>query len=260
MAITSPRFIGNKRLERAAENRPPIAKGEKNRVAVAILQKALVDLGYRMPRSTKLGGAMDGIFGIETFQTVRKFQRENGLVNAAGHSDGIIGRNTMSILDKLLQVTVRQAVAYDVPLIPQPTDDSCWAASMAMMASFARNQLIPARSIAASVGLNLNSSYGWSYIHKAIAVWGLQSLNVTPYIADFPQLLLDHGPLWLVVTGDPSHSVVTGTDGSRYSWNDPSPVNVGTRNVLMPMARLAKFFGGATKEVGAANFQVLYNR
>ena len=36
---------------------------------------------------------IDGIYGTETERVVRQFQRDNGLIN-----DGIIGKNTISIL------------------------------------------------------------------------------------------------------------------------------------------------------------------
>jgi len=259
MTITSQQFSGNRRLERAANNNPPILRGEPNRIAVSILQSVLVKLGFKMPSSTKRNGSMDGIYGNETTETVRKFQRENGLVNALGHADGIVGRNTMAVLDQLLQVSGKQAIWYDVPLIPQPTDDSCWAAAMAMVVSFYQNNTILPQQIAASVSLNLHSSYGWSYLHQAAREWGLRSLNITPNIVDFPQLLKEHGPLWLVVTGDPSHAVVlTGTDGIRFSWNDPSPPNVGRQNIQMPITRLARRFGTVIDKIGTSNFQVLY--
>src|SRR5438094_114117 len=79
MALTSPRFANAARLQQASENNPPL-KAPETSEAVRILQLALLDLGFAMPISTAGGTALpDGIFGPETTQTVRAFQRANGL-------------------------------------------------------------------------------------------------------------------------------------------------------------------------------------
>lgn len=49
-----------------------------------------------MPRSTEPSGEMDGIFGLETFSTIKQFQSKYGL-----DVDGIVGRQTMGKLDEL---------------------------------------------------------------------------------------------------------------------------------------------------------------
>jgi hypothetical protein len=96
MALSSPRFATNTRLQRVAENRPAMNWGEVGE-AVRLVQQALIDLGHRMPISTRKHGSPDGIFGDETKATVKAFQSRNGLV-----ADGIVGRNTMGRLDRLL--------------------------------------------------------------------------------------------------------------------------------------------------------------
>jgi peptidoglycan hydrolase-like protein with peptidoglycan-binding domain len=94
MALSSARLGNNSRLQAAANNQPPLAKGESDTRAVEILQSCLVELGFDLPRSTKPSGLSDGIFGAETEQAVRLFQRKNGLV-----ADGIAGRETLGRLD-----------------------------------------------------------------------------------------------------------------------------------------------------------------
>lgn len=99
MALISPRFSANERLRKAAENTPPLKQGERGQ-AVAIVQLALIDLGFAMPNSTSGGRMMpDGIFGPETANRVRSFQMANGLV-----SDAVVGRLTMAALERAIIV------------------------------------------------------------------------------------------------------------------------------------------------------------
>lgn len=97
MALTIPRFSSHAGLQAASENRPPLqqwARGE----SVAVLQQALVDLGFAMPQSTGQGKRLpDGIFGNETLATVKQFQRVNGL-----KVDGVVGRQTLAVLERLI--------------------------------------------------------------------------------------------------------------------------------------------------------------
>jgi hypothetical protein len=97
MPLTSPRFSDSPRLQAAADNRPPLRKGETGE-AVETLQQALIDLGFAMPISTRRKGSPDGIYGDETAQTVWKFQAQQGL-----QKDGGAGRQTLGRLDQLFQ-------------------------------------------------------------------------------------------------------------------------------------------------------------
>ena len=97
MALLSARFANNSRLQTAAENSPPMKKGETGE-PVGILQQALIDLGgFAMPITTAKGTkAPDGIYGDETAKTVQKFQEQQGL-----DRDGIAGRQTLHRLDEM---------------------------------------------------------------------------------------------------------------------------------------------------------------
>lgn len=95
MALDSARFSSIPRLHAAAEGRSPLAGGLRSR-AVHVVQFALLDLGYSMPRSTGGSVSPDGIYGDETVAIVKAFQRSRpGLTE-----DGIVGRNTMRALDR----------------------------------------------------------------------------------------------------------------------------------------------------------------
>lgn len=95
MILQLPRFNQTGRLNSAAENNPPLRRGETGE-AVRIVQLALSDLGYDMPVTTKGGKRLpDGIFGSETLRAVRDFQSDNHL-----SSDGIVGRETLKMLER----------------------------------------------------------------------------------------------------------------------------------------------------------------
>lgn len=95
MALEYLPFKNSPRIQEAAENRPPMRWGEKNQ-DVAVLQQALVDYGYALPRSTKRN-VLDGIYGREMYDKIRFFQTRNNL-----SVDGVAGRQTFTCLDYLM--------------------------------------------------------------------------------------------------------------------------------------------------------------
>jgi peptidoglycan hydrolase-like protein with peptidoglycan-binding domain len=97
MPLRAGRFTHSERVKKAAENNPAMRFGEKGD-AVAIVQQALVDLGFPMPITTKGGRRLtDGIYGNETAKVVKQFQKLNKL-----DADGIVGRKTLARLDELI--------------------------------------------------------------------------------------------------------------------------------------------------------------
>lgn len=97
--LVSPRFQRDSRLQAAFHNSPPMRRGERG-APVAKVQQALIDTGIPLPISTRNGAAApDGIFGRETEAAVRTFQRRHDL-----RVDGIVGRQTLGTLDRLLAV------------------------------------------------------------------------------------------------------------------------------------------------------------
>ncbi len=97
MSFKSGHFKSNGRLVLARSNSPPMRLGEANH-AVRLVQKALIDLGYKLPISTKKYHTPDGIYGSETKKIVWKFQYDQKLAS----KDGDVGQQTLSKLDDLL--------------------------------------------------------------------------------------------------------------------------------------------------------------
>jgi peptidoglycan hydrolase-like protein with peptidoglycan-binding domain len=82
--LRSPQLAGDPRLEAAFDDSPPMEWGERGE-AVKKVQQALMDDGFDMPISTRRTGSPDGIFGRETFRTVKQFQTRHGV-----RIDGIV--------------------------------------------------------------------------------------------------------------------------------------------------------------------------
>jgi Putative peptidoglycan binding domain len=108
MPLSYPLFKGNTRIVRAGANSPPMKFGEKG-PAVAILQSALITVGYKMPKSLT-AGIPDGVFGSETKETIYRFQKDHKL-----KIDGIVGAHTFAKLDQLVM-----AASPTPPLSPPP--------------------------------------------------------------------------------------------------------------------------------------------
>jgi hypothetical protein len=146
------------------------------------------------------------------------------------------GRPTISQGAPIVAETSRELdVQTDVVLIPQPTDVTCWAASLAMVVS-ARDQMStdPAR-IASVAGMDIHTGYGWDAIRRAVRTWSL--VEEGPQSAmpeDVARWLENWGPIWVVEIGAPYHAVVlsgiTGdgtSEGTYVTVYNPWPPGVG---------------------------------
>jgi len=93
--LRSQRLGRHDQLQAAASNSPSLRRGA-NGNGVAELQSLLADLGLPLKNSLAKGKP-DGIFGPETENAVKAFQRRHNLV-----ADGIAGRATITALDDLV--------------------------------------------------------------------------------------------------------------------------------------------------------------
>jgi hypothetical protein len=131
------------------------------------------------------------------------------------------------------------AVGSSIPLIPQPTEVTCWAASIAMLVGRSVQEVCDA------AGMTTEDGYGWSEIQRAVSTWGLTEIGPACGGPDYFAPMLERSPLWIVEIGAPYHAVVlTGmyTDADEWAWdnttvtvNNPWPPgsgNVETRSFM----------------------------
>lgn len=125
-------------------------------------------------------------------------------------------------------------IGYEVPLIPQTTGMSCWAAGIAMILGWRDSVSISPQMIATNPGgisylqqfntggLNPNDTY-------ILRRWGLKMEAPQSYsVEGFAALLHDYGPLWVAAAVPGPHiRVVTGFQPARnpadaiVTINDP---------------------------------------
>jgi ABC-type bacteriocin/lantibiotic exporter with double-glycine peptidase domain len=127
------------------------------------------------------------------------------------------------------------SVSLNVPLIPQPTDVSCWAASLTMVVAYRDQASYTPQTIAAAANMDVDSGYGWDQIKAAVSAWNLTAEGPTCAMpSDWAGWLRSFGPIWIVEVGNPNHSVVVvgidgdGTpEGTTVTLNNPWPPNKG---------------------------------
>lgn len=96
MALTSPRFSNESELRKIDTGQALLTRGAKGR-HVHLVQMALLDLGFRLPRSTiSPSFSPDGIYGLETVEGVRAFQASTRVLRP----DGVVGPLTLGELDR----------------------------------------------------------------------------------------------------------------------------------------------------------------
>jgi peptidoglycan hydrolase-like protein with peptidoglycan-binding domain len=93
VTLLSPHWAANARIQRAANNNPPMRQGESDRGAAKLLQEALIQSGFPM------AGGADGAFGPNTAGAVVAAQRRFGFTVDAG----IAGREVFGALDLSLR-------------------------------------------------------------------------------------------------------------------------------------------------------------
>lgn len=148
MSITSARFRWNSRLQEVEQSNPVMRRGERGH-AVRLIQQAMIDLNVDpMTASVKKYGTVDGIYGGECKRVIKKYQRSKSL-----SGDGIIGQNTMRVLDldlpsgtdnlPPLPAHTRYIVPGAITIFDQVAGGhrmGCWAYSYAMMLSWKKRQ------------------------------------------------------------------------------------------------------------------------
>ena len=109
------------------------------------------------------------------------------------------------------------AVGSSIPLIAQPTDVTCWAASIAMLVGNTVDD------VCTGAGMTTTDGYGWSEIQNAVRHFGLTEIGPACGGPDYFAPMLERSPLWIVEVGAPYHAVVlTGmyTDADEWAWDN----------------------------------------
>ncbi len=223
MPLTSLRFASNARLQAAALNRPAMGRGERG-PAVALVQQALLDLGYPMPRSAG-NGVPDGVYGRETKDVIWQFQQIWHL-----STDGVAGKQTLEKLDSLFPGNAAPpAIFYMVPglisVLSQRTSLICWATVHCMMRSWREQRSLDVRGAAAAVEekygvmVDANQALPGTEFRPFIRKAGMQLEQMASYpLSTWVSWLQTHGLLWcgtLNLDSSGRHSrIVEGVSGT----------------------------------------------
>ncbi len=92
MALQSPFWNTNVRLQQAAENKKPMRLFEPDKIAVTLLQTAIVNTGIATIK-------IDGIYGEQTAKAIRTIETRFNM----DRDEGRAARQTLGIIDILLQ-------------------------------------------------------------------------------------------------------------------------------------------------------------
>jgi hypothetical protein len=154
----------------------------------------------------------------------------------------------------------------EVPLVPQLTGMSCWAAAAAMLVGWRERVAVDASEVARGSGHWREYKDGLmpEDVGALARAWQLSIADADGFDAErLYELLQEAGPLWLGEASPGLHAiVVTGlygdgsADGSVVRVNDPWPIGRGERYVLS-FRELMRNFRAASDAVGA-HAQVLH--
>lgn len=100
--LTNPLFSNVERIQNAARNAPPMRRGERDKDAVRILQHILLAAGVSTFRRSIKDGALDGDYGGETEEAVKRLQ---GIASRCGSHcdvDGRAGGQVWTALDLMV--------------------------------------------------------------------------------------------------------------------------------------------------------------
>ena len=148
--------------------------------------------------------------------------------------------------DPPVRVDIDSRRAFDVwnevPLVPQTTGMSCWAAAAAMIVGWRDRVAVDPRDVAEGVGRweAYREGLDPNDVHALARTWGLV---IQPQerltIEALRETLEEYGPLWVGEASPGLHSIVVtgvrgdGTPGGTFvRINDPWPVGRGERYVL----------------------------
>ncbi len=201
---------------------PQLQQGHDDGDWVRYLQETLIAWGYDP-------GPVDGIFGPLTEDGVRAFQADNPDADGAPLAvDGIVGPKTWAALTRGSGAYQADdagsgetfSIDHQVDLVMQTTDNTCWAASCAMLLGLSERDVIDKVGSAGGDGADEPEMQAFA------ADLGLEIVAPMSMTPEGWGQLLDRGP---VMVGIPHHYiVVAGIDsdgtygGTRLHVFDPA--------------------------------------
>ena len=148
----------------------------------------------------------------------------------------------------------------EVPLVPQTTGMSCWAAAAAMVIGWRDGIPVDPDEVARGAGRWEEFRIGLHPrdVGELAGAWGLVVEDVDAFTVDaLRERLQDHGPLWVGEASPGLHAVVLvgivgdgSEEGTHVRINDPWPIGRGERYVLT-FADFARNFRAAAELAGA---------
>jgi hypothetical protein len=178
---------------------------------VVYLQELLVQYGYDIGEE-----GVDGLFGPHTEEAVRQYQQNN--VDAYGRQlvvDGIVGPKTWSSLTQATEIDGEDAPAgaggdggaslyYDesVSIVMQTTNNTCWAASCAMLLGSSEQEVIDRVGNAGGDGADEPEM---NVISSQLSLQMPGGVCMGP--DGWEAMLKSHGP---IMVGIPGHYIVIG--------------------------------------------------
>ncbi len=223
MSLVALRFKDCPQLENAALNSPALVRGASGD-GVQILQQALKDLKYKLPKTFKFYDTPDGVYGTETKDAVIAFQKDVGLTK-----DGKVGANTMAELDKKFKdehIKVEPPpppalIDYLIPGRVRTVNQDhwfdggylCWAACLTMMFNWRDQKEHNTRDLLSKIGLQYRLMFEAGMSMKSGMWWGLvrdAGMNAMERRSmsafDWEVMLRRYGMLWVGAMSDLSSS------------------------------------------------------
>jgi N-acetylmuramoyl-L-alanine amidase len=189
--------------------------------------------------------------------------REEARLGDPAYLDGLAGAVAGAVARALPAPTaIRRGIDLwnEVPLVPQVTGMSCWAAAAAMLIGWRDAIPVDPEEVARAAGRWQEYRDGLEPrdVGSFAQTWGLQVRPTAGLTAAaIHQLLVDHGPLWIGEASPGLHVIVIagmigdGTDaGTELRIVDPWPVGRGERYRLT-VGQLAASHAEASRISGA---------
>ena len=214
-------------------------------------------LNKKLPHRTPL--EPDGIFGSLTRQAVIAYQRAQWLT-----PDGVVGPCTWSALKDWETIHID----WPVRLIPQPTEDTCWAAATGMLLNRGGPVRAPAGMDVDGGLLNDSGTNDAANMTRFARAFNLTLVHGQSWtVAGFAQLMRARGPLMLNILWNdrayasgrdsPGHMVVVSgmrgvemPNAATLRVHDPAPVGRGTIDAVI--------YGPYMRRYPTSTYQILH--